>query len=402
AIKILFTARPTYDRHRKVHNLNDNCNKITLEAFDMVDAIIEKYVEKSEKPKPSTEEKEMIINDSQNSLWVLAYSLKAWEPGNPIQKNQVYEKVYDDLMGLDNKYSIKGSHDVILALAPFYSYEIRVKRVFLSKQLKLDDRTITKLLDVGEIKESKESGFLSLDHSAIAEIYLKTGEMYRELIDSLLEDLKKFNKNFRNNKDFKVNMFRYYLSEYEGENYDEIFSHLSYEEGLIGDILNDVDTCIAVYHLVKDEPDIKKIWRCIDAISFARSDMAKKLFDPLLICLVWKLKEYDIEKIGEFIGDFSFQNKKVATELGERLLYDILVPKIEQEWDEVRLSRFAMDIVERNEDLGRIFEAGFREEGYHRGILPLLVTSGYFTEELKGKYRGGCFDLLRQKTKKHT
>ncbi|MFA4955339.1 MAG: hypothetical protein WC556_00010 [Candidatus Methanoperedens sp.] len=325
-IKILFTARPTYNLNRQVISL-DKCKKFTLEAFDSADALINKYVEKNKLPQPSDKEIWKLKNLSKESLWILAYFLIAWEPGKPIEINQVYEKVYNDLMELDNKYGINGSHQVIMALAPFYKYEILIERPFLTEELKLDEKTIKKLIDTNEILES--DGFLSLHHSALAEIYISSSNKYISLVNSLLYKLRNFDKKYSGHEDYIVNMFRWYLRS-KPKNYDDIINQLWFRKTFVITIFKDENTFGAVKDLLEKEIDVEKTVDCVLNILSASFEFGKVLVSVL------KIKteiESDINKIGIFINKISYANKQIGKLVVEDLNLISLRSKIIKEPD---------------------------------------------------------------------
>lgn len=343
-VKVLFTTRPTYDLHRdlsylgKCNNSTDRleesnsikksdstekykCKKFTLEAFNPAYAIIKKYSEKNNLVKPSFEEIGKIISQSKESLWVLAYFLTAWEPGKPIEKKQVYEKIYNDLTGMDSKYGVQGSQYVILALAPFYKYEIKVSKLFITHALKQDKGTITKLIEMGEIKE--DDGFLSLHHSEHAEIYLDVGKMHPDLVDELLYKLRKIDKNFTE-ENYVNNMFLYYLREEPG-NYDEVFSQLQNEKHLVRNIIDDEKAYNAICDLIVKDTDGKKIGRCLCVILLESREAGGELINIVKSKIE---KESDIEKIVQLVSDISYTCSSAG-----KTLFETVKLKINKESD---------------------------------------------------------------------
>lgn len=324
-VKILLTARPTYNLHRHVPYL-DICKKFTLSAFDSVDAIIKIYIKKNRLPQPNIEEMENLKDQSKESLWVLAYFLTAWEPGKPIEINKVYDKVYNDLKELDEKYTV-GSQDVILALAPFYQHEIRIIKPFLTLELKLKEEAIKKLVDAGEIKDSE--GYISLHHSAIAEIYIKTSEIHADLIYSLLYKLNQFNKNAHNIGAYVAGMYQCYLRS-QPINYDEVIRNVRLKKDLIEKIFMDGHTRNAIFDSYAREPDIEKSGNYIRDISYISKNIDTELANSLDLDNLRKKieKEPDIEKIGSFVGSVLFTNREIGN-----ALVGTVKSKIEKESD---------------------------------------------------------------------
>ncbi len=360
-IKILFTARPTYNRLGITSSNLDLCKEFKLEAFDSADSIIKKYAEKKGLPQPSEEELEMLKNQSTESLWVLAYFLMAWEQGKTIEINQVYKKVHDDLRGLDNKYKINGAHYIILALAPFYQFEIQVEKPFLIQELGLYETTIQKLIDAGEIKEN--NGFLSLHHSTLAELYIKACERYHDLVDSLFYKLKHLD--FHDEENYTINMFQYYLR-CKPKNYYDILGKSSSINSFFGNmsspinsffgyIFKDEKTCNAIRELLSKEPDVEKIGWCIRNIASVCSNVGKALVNDLdLNNLKSKIEiESNFEKIGWCIWMIS----SICSNVGKALVNDLdlnnLKSKIEKEPDIAIIGIYVSYISKASGEVGK-------------------------------------------------
>lgn len=351
-IKILITTRPTpiyqYTVFKQLNECKEKneekkykCKKITLKPFDFAKSIIRNYMKKNGQPKPSVEEIESIKSKSKESLWILAYFLMAWEAGKPIAVDQVYEKVYNDLVGLDNKYGVNGSQQVILSLAPFYRYEIRVEKPFLTEELKIDNKTIKKLIDGGEIRKS--NGYLSLHHSALAEIYMKTSENHSDLIDSLQYKLRHFEGSIQGG-DYSGNMFLWYLN-CKPKNYDEVIYQLRFKKEILKFILIDENTCNAIHDLLDKEPNIRKIAdiACIiiDVNSKVGSKMVESLgFDKLNLKIE---QEPSLEKIKDIIRDISYADRDVGKMIVGHLNFNSLKSKIQNE--DIWLKKITLNVI---------------------------------------------------------
>ena len=323
-------------------------------------------------PQPSEDEIDEFKYQSMESLWVLAYFLLAWEPRKPIEIKRVYEKVYQDLKALDGKYY--GSMQVIFALAPFYKYEINVKRGFL-KKLKLNEDTLQKLIDFGEIRES--DGYISLNHSALASLYLMTYGMNPDSVEPPIDEIDWSGNSI---EDYVVKMFSYYLIKYKSSNYVEFFDRLYFKEELVSRIfsyketldafcnlhgrekhLENIGRCVSILlrsrnvvdkgllNVLKskldDETDIENIRRCVKGSVSASSKIVEILVESLDIeTLNLKLEqEPDIEKIGRFMRDISIANLKIGTSLAESIKNNLKI-KIEQEPNIKKIGRCVSDI----------------------------------------------------------
>jgi len=305
------------------------CRKITLESFDFAKYILRNYIEKKGLPEPSVKEIEGLLSQSKESLWLLAYFLMAWKPSNPIAIQQIYNNVLDDIIGLKYKYRIIGPEHVIFTIALFYQFEIKVQKTFLIYQLNLNEETIEKLSDVGEIRKS--NGYLSLYHSAVAEIYKNASENYSDFIDSLSDKLRNFDENF-DNENYIAFLLRLYLR-YKPKNYDEVIHQLQFKKEILNFILIHENTCNAIHDLLDKEPNIRKIADVAIIIIHADIKVGSKLVESLNFDKFnLKIKqEPSLETIKDVIRDISYVDRDVAKMIVGHLNLNILKSKIENE-----------------------------------------------------------------------
>lgn len=339
-IKILITTRhtPIY-KYAILKYLNKcegedekkeyKCKKITLKQFDFAKYIIRNYMEKKGLSEPSVEEIEGLLNQSKDSLWLLAYFLMAWEPSNPIAIQQIYDNVLHDLKELQYKYGVIGPEHVIFTIALFYQFEIKVESTFLTSQLNLNEETIAKLSNVGEIRKS--NSYLSLYHSAVAEIYKNASENYSDFIYSLSDKLRNFDENF-DNENYIAFLLRLYLRS-KPNNYDEVIHQLQFKKEILNFILIHENTCNAIHDLLDKEPNIRKIADVAIIIIHANKKVGSKLVESLNFDKFnLKIKqEPSLETIKDVIRDISNADRDVAKMIVGHLNLNILKSKIENE-----------------------------------------------------------------------
>ena len=344
-IKILITTRhtPIYkytilkhlnkckgeDKKKESEKKEYECKKITLKPFNFAKYIIRNYIKKKGLPEPSVEEIEGLLSQSKDSLWLLAYFLMAWKPSKPIAIQQIYDNVLHDLKELQYKYGVIGPEHVIFTIALFYQFEIKVQRTFLISQLNLNEETIEKLSDVGEIRKS--NSYLSLYHSAVAEIYKNASENYSDIIDSLSDKLSDLDENFEK-ENYIAFLLRLYLR-YKPKNYDEVIYQLQFKEEILNFILFDENTCNAIHDLLDKEPNILKIVDLASIIIHANSKVGSKLVESLNFDKFnLKIKqEPSLETIKDVIRDISYADRDVAKMIVGHLNLNILKSKIENE-----------------------------------------------------------------------
>ena len=131
-----------------------------------------------------------IKQEANGNLWILAYLLEAWSPDKAIDIGLVYDKIKKDINDLDiefrrSKQYLIGVWDALMSLAPFSMFEIGVSKYFFNEKdgiIKIDSRTLEKLIEYGEILD--ENNYYFIPHSTPAELYLKTA-MIKKYEDSL-------------------------------------------------------------------------------------------------------------------------------------------------------------------------------------------------------------------------
>ena len=148
-----------------------------IKSYDVVEAIINNFLringrqikEKFGIEKPVNE---VIKKLNKDNLWILAWQLEAFLEYGKVDMPYVYRRVKDYMRINLKDLEVTKAEDVFLPLSVFYQYEISVEKIFLIRDLGVDEKDIDTLVRLNEIIEKDD--LLAMHHSSLAEMYLDT------------------------------------------------------------------------------------------------------------------------------------------------------------------------------------------------------------------------------------
>ena len=321
-VKILLSTRDIEERFGPTSPLKIPeyfKDAIEIKGHDAVEGIIQKFNEKRRKI-PERVQKKI----TKNNLWILAWELEAYEEFDKIDEDTVYERVKDYIRKDLKNLGVRNAENVFLPLSVFYRYEIPLRKEFVEKLSDCGD--IEKLIEFKEINELEENGFeyLTLYHSEVAEIFLKTFQKFDGFGNKVKE---------RVEGDWSEKLFHLYVQKFPKECIDVIkgLRYPHYESILIKSLVD--ENFDIVIEGIEAEEDVEKICWCVRNISEASKEVADNLVRRLDL-KKFRDKIYaekDVFKIGDCILEILEVNKEVTNNLVKSLHVKRLRDKLELE-----------------------------------------------------------------------
>lgn len=357
--KLIIGSRPTREirgEHPKEVSEFEYLSKMDIHAEDVTEEMIRGFLKREygfsdERIKTVSKN----LEEYKKDLWHLSWALKAYNPEkDSVENKEIYEKIRDLIRNVSagiDKPEIN-AEDVFLPLSVFYRFEIPIDRNFLEEQIGIEENIIRQLIDLSEIVEKEVIGkrrTLSLIHSSIAELYLKTYQNYPD-----------FGKNIKNifkeeGGDVEYPLFYLYMNSVPTNSLD-VIEHLGEdledEKGgltLLKKLIEDKEIEDIIEEGIEKEEDIENIGWYVVRISQASEEVALKLVD---VVSSKTEKEEDIGKIGFCVLLIAVSgNKETGLKLANRINIETLLSKIEKEEDIIKIGSCVRDIAEASEEV---------------------------------------------------
>jgi hypothetical protein len=225
AVKMIITTRNSNlkrDTSHKIARINrDEHFKTEINATDIARKLIIFYSDKFGKTIDQDIDEFLTFG---GDLWQLSYLFKAYIDKGKIDYNIIYQKVRDELIEYDKRIGI-GASDIILIIAwitqnsailpeesNIESNYLPIDDFFLIDKLGYDPAIISCLTSFGIIK--KVNGGYWCWHTSLSRIYIKTAELYPNLlsrINSKFKDILNDSFDADSNLDMNINIFHIYL-----------------------------------------------------------------------------------------------------------------------------------------------------------------------------------------------
>lgn len=321
-VKILLSTRDIEERFGPTSPLKIPeylKDAIEIKGHDAVEGIIQKFNEKRREVPEGIQKK-----ITKNNLWILAWELEAYEGFDRVDEDTVCERVKDYIRKDLKNLGVKNAENVFLPLSVFYRYEIPLRKEFVEKFSDCGD--IEKLIEFKEINELEENGFeyLTLHHSEIAEIFLKTFQKFDGFGNKVKERVR---------GDWSEKLFHLYVQKFPKECIYVIdgLGDPDHEPELIKNLVD--ENFDRVVEGIEAEEDVGKIRSCVWNISKASEEVANNLVRRLdLKKFRDKIySEKDFYKIGGCIFEILKVNKEVTNNLVKSLNVKRLRDKLEVE-----------------------------------------------------------------------
>lgn len=181
---LIITSRPLLPAISEQVRYPNECVQTNVDnTLDQAAAeIIRNYLSLKYGIEPSPHEISKIIQLSGQNLWYLIYLLESRGEDGTFDYTEVYRRINRKLRRLD--VEVEKAASTILALTPLSKFEISMQIAFLVDVLKVTPNTITYLTRLGEVRHNERESTLALPHSALAELYLETAEVYQTLTET--------------------------------------------------------------------------------------------------------------------------------------------------------------------------------------------------------------------------
>jgi hypothetical protein len=195
---------------------------IKVDASDAAGEIASKFNEKRAEEQKSVLPEDLRSTLTTNNLWFLAWQLKSFDRSGKVDGESVLETVKNHLETIGG---LVGAENVALLTAVFYEYEIPVRRPFIESFTKSE--IVDRLEELSEIvpSMSERRDYVALCHSEVAEIYVRTFELYEDLgrgaKKAILQRYEEyFGKDTSGVTGFASKVFGVYLREFPEESTD--------------------------------------------------------------------------------------------------------------------------------------------------------------------------------------
>lgn len=163
------------DSHPKYISEFENVVKTKIKAKPIADKIIEHFLQMGfDLDKSRIDRIASNLKTYKNDLWLLSWALLAYKPGREhVEKNEIFSKVMDSIKKIYDKNGFIDASNIFFPIALLYKFDITIEKKYLIKK-GFREEEISKLISLGEIREDKSTGLVSLNHSSIAKIYSDT------------------------------------------------------------------------------------------------------------------------------------------------------------------------------------------------------------------------------------
>jgi len=349
SVKVLASTRDINEDSIQVSHLKLSeyiRDAILIKSVDAREEIIENFLKIEKQGETmSGKIKEKL---SKESLWVLAWQLRAYKETGNVDRDAVCREVENYLDKLKEQ-GIENPEDIFLILSVFYKYEIPVRQKFVEKLVCGSKKGIEKLIKIREINETKEKGwkYLGLHHSEIAEVYL---DLFRNPeFEGVGEEMKKKVEE-ETGKEWFEGLFHWYIREFPKEGVD-VITGVSFEESRL--IKNMVEENFdEVKNSIGAKDDVGEIGWCVGEIAHRNEKIAEKLVKSLdLENLKKKIEmEEDVKEILGCILGVGEGSKEVA----EKLI-PVVKNRIEVEEDAEKIGEYILAEVFVNNIKEKIF-----------------------------------------------
>lgn len=365
-IKVLIGSGPLEEVIRKSPRESSEfeyLSKTTLNAEDASRGIIDLFLRKKHGfSKERVAKASRKLSMYRHDLWVLSWALNAFDPkSNSVDEKRILEKIRDSIRGLG-----QGADDALFPISVFYQYEIPFDRSYLTEKTGLEGRVVNRLIEQSEISQIEHVGerrSLSLAHSSIANLYVRTYQNY----PSLGENAK---RRFPGD-DTEYNVFYGYILGSDPTYslnivYRLMHAHVRVQRrGLLLKLLENKEIENQIHKGIEKEKDLDKIQNLLR--SCHNLGMSRKLSTCVLhkgfTDTVWpKLaSETDLKRVNSFFKELLLVRyftrglvRHNINTIASILDPHILVPKIEKEKDVFMIDECIMCVRAFDKKLARI------------------------------------------------
>jgi hypothetical protein len=298
---------------------------IKVDASDAAGEIASKFNEKRAEEQKSVLPEDLRSTLTTNNLWFLAWQLKSFDRSGKVDGESVLETVKNHLETIGG---LVGAENVALLTAVFYEYEIPVRRPFIESFTKSE--IVDRLEELSEIvpSMSERRDYVALCHSEVAEIYVRTFELYEDLgrgaKKAILQRYEEyFGKDTSGVTGFASKVFGVYLREFPEESIGIVpVLYRSPEDNKR--ILEEIwprnlgDVVVGIDH----EPSVSRIASCVqDFCYLGFMDTGRSLVDAIdASVLVVKIeKGGDVREVGWILAALASGSEKAAKRTFEAL-----------------------------------------------------------------------------------